>query len=109
MAAIYPDTPGDGDPGDGVRIGLDVGTVRIGVARSNREATMAMPVETVRRETKFSGMDGSDIDRIVDIVTEYDAVEVVVGLPRDLRGNGSQSARHANEIARRVFVRMIFV
>ncbi|WP_084562870.1 Holliday junction resolvase RuvX [Corynebacterium aquilae] len=102
MPAIFPDTPGVDDPGPGCRIGLDVGSVRIGVARSNREATMAMPVETVARKTKMRGADGEDIDRIMEIISDYGAVEVVVGLPRDLKGNGSQSAKQASEIARRV-------
>ncbi|PRQ11961.1 Holliday junction resolvase RuvX [Corynebacterium sp. 13CS0277] len=102
MPPIYPDSPGVDDPGPGVRLALDVGTVRIGVARSNREATLAMPVETVARATRRKGPDGEDIDRILDIVELYDAVEVVVGLPRTLSGDGSASAKHAAEIARRV-------
>ena len=53
MAKVEPDSPGVDDPGQGRRLALDVGTVRIGVAVSNREATLATPVETVRRETGF--------------------------------------------------------
>lgn len=97
-----PDTPGLDDPGPGRRIGLDVGTVRIGVASSNREATLATPVETVRRETGFKDRDKADIDRIVDLIDEYDAVEIIVGLPRDLQGNGSRSVKQAKEIAFRI-------
>ena len=47
MAKVEPDSPGVDDPGQGRRIALDVGTVRIGVAVSNREATLATPVETL--------------------------------------------------------------
>lgn len=53
MAQVEPDIPGVDDPGQGRRLALDVGTVRIGVAVSNREATLATPVETVHRETGF--------------------------------------------------------
>ncbi|STC70548.1 Holliday junction resolvase RuvX [Corynebacterium pilosum] len=104
MAAkqIAPDTPGVDDPGSGRRIGIDVGTVRMGVASSNREATLAMPVETVPRVTGFKDRDKEDIDRLLEIIEEYQAVEIVVGLPRDLQGNGSSSVKHAKEIAFRI-------
>ena len=82
--------------------GLDVGTVRIGVAVSDRDATLATPVETVARETGLRDRDKADIDRLLAIIDEYDAVEIVVGLPRDLKGNGSASVKHAKDIAFRI-------
>ncbi|AWB81817.1 Holliday junction resolvase RuvX [Corynebacterium yudongzhengii] len=97
-----PDTPGLEDPGRGRRIGIDVGTVRIGVASSDRDARLATPVATVRRETGFKDRDKADIDQLIQIIEDYEAVEVVVGLPRDLKGNGSRSAKHAKEIAFRI-------
>ena len=99
---IQPDMPGADDPGPGRRIGIDVGTVRIGVAVSDRDARLATPVETVDRVTGFEGDDGEDIDRLLGLIADYDAVEVVVGLPRDLKGNGSASVKHATEIASRL-------
>lgn len=99
---IQPDAPGVDDPGTGRRIGLDVGTVRIGVASSDRDARLATPVETVRRETGFKDRDQGDIDRLLEIIEEYDAVEVVVGLPRNLDSTGSSSVKHAKEIAFRI-------
>lgn len=99
---VTPDTPGENDPGDGRRLGLDVGTVRIGVSLSNREATLAMPLETVPRRTGFKDRDQEDIDRLLQLIQENEVTEVVVGLPRDLRGNGSSSVKHAKEIAFRI-------
>lgn len=99
---IQPDTPGVDDPGPGRRIGIDVGTVRIGVASSDRGAVLATPVETVARVTGFKDRDGEDIERLLEIIREYEAVEVVVGLPRNLDGNGSTSVKHAKEIAFRI-------
>ena len=99
---VTPDTPGADDPGAGRRIGLDVGTVRIGVAVSDREAKLATPVETVARETGFRDRGKGDIDRLLEIVDEYEVVEIVVGLPRDLKGHGSSSVKHAKEIAFRI-------
>lgn len=97
-----PDAPGQDDPGPGRRLGIDVGTVRIGVASSDRGAVLATPVETIKRETGFTGRDLGDIDRLVELVESYQAVEVIVGLPRDLKGNGSASVKHAREIAFRI-------
>ena len=99
---VEPDTPGVDDPGPGRRLGVDVGTVRIGVAVSDRDARLATPLETVHRVTGFKDRDGEDIDRLVQLAQDYDAVEVVVGLPRDLQGNGSSSVKHAKEIAFRI-------
>lgn len=99
---MQPDTPGVDDPGPGRRIGIDVGTVRIGVASSDRGAVLATPVETVARVTGFKDRDGEDIERLLEIIREYEAVEVVVGLPRNLDGNGSTSVKHAKEIAFRI-------
>lgn len=102
MAKVEPDTPGLDDPGPGRRIGIDVGTVRIGVASSDRDATLATPVETIKRETGFKDSDKGDIDRLMQLIEDYQAVEIVVGLPRDLQGNGSKSVKHAKEIAFRI-------
>jgi len=99
---VHPDTPGVDDPGAGRRIGIDVGTVRIGVASSDRDGLLATPVETVPRVTGFKDRDGEDIERLLEIIEEYEAVEVVVGLPRDLKGNGSASVKHAKEIGFRI-------
>lgn len=89
-------------PMKGRRLGLDVGTVRIGAAISDSDARMAMPLETIPRETGFKDRDKGDIDRILAIIDEYAIVEVVVGLPKDLKGNGSSSVKHAKEIAFRI-------
>ncbi len=84
----------------GVRLGVDVGTVRIGVARSDPDGLVATPVETVARAA--SGPAGTapdaaptpaDVARIVEIVGEESAVVVYVGLPRSLSGAEGSSAR----------------
>jgi putative holliday junction resolvase len=69
----------------GVRLGVDVGDVRIGVARSDPTGALATPVETVARGT-------GDLARLAALATEHDAVEVVVGLPRSLRGGEGPAA-----------------
>jgi putative Holliday junction resolvase len=83
----------------GVRVGVDVGTVRVGLARTDPSALVVTPVETVRR-----GQD--DLARIAEVVAETGAVEVVVGLPRTLRGEEGPAAvaarQYATAIAQRV-------
>jgi putative Holliday junction resolvase len=85
-----------------VRIGVDVGTVRVGVARTDPSALVVTPVETVPRDA--GGV--RDLDRLAEIVTEEGAVEVVVGLPRTLRGEEGPAAAaarlYAGALARRV-------
>ncbi|RAV07522.1 Holliday junction resolvase RuvX, partial [Mycobacterium colombiense] len=91
-----PDRPGDPDqdPGRGRRLGIDVGSVRIGVACSDPDAILATPVETVRRDRN-----GKHLRRLVALVAEYEAVEVVVGLPRTLADRTGPSALDAIEVA----------
>ncbi len=71
----------------GVRVGVDVGTARIGVARSDAHGMLATPVETVNRDS--AGV--VDIARIRGIVAELEAVEVIVGLPLALSGRTTAS------------------
>jgi putative Holliday junction resolvase len=77
---------------NGVRIGLDPGDARIGVARSDPTGFLATPVETVRRGR-------GDIGRLRRLVAETEAVEVVVGLPRSLSGREGPSAVKVREFA----------
>ena len=89
-----PDRPGPDDPGRGRRLGVDVGTVRIGVAVSDPDGVLATPVETVRRD-RGTG----HLRRIVSLVNELHVVEVVVGLPRTLADRAGASADDAVEMA----------
>jgi putative holliday junction resolvase len=77
----------------GARIGVDVGMARVGVARSDPDGLLATPVETVARK------EGDPVARIVAIAQEWDAVELVVGLPMNLRGEDTASTRDAREFA----------
>ncbi|MGW4643531.1 Holliday junction resolvase RuvX [Sphaerisporangium sp. NPDC004334] len=83
----------------GVRLGVDVGSVRVGVARSDPSGLLATPVETVRRGR-------GDLDRIAAIAGEHEAVEIVVGLPTSLSGRESHAAAAAREFAVRLAGRL---
>ncbi|GAB3978720.1 Holliday junction resolvase RuvX [Actinoallomurus acanthiterrae] len=82
-----------------MRIGVDAGSVRIGVARSDPGGILASPLETVRAGK-------GDVDRIVQLVAENDAVEVVVGLPTSLSGREGPAAEAARRLAVRIARRM---
>jgi putative holliday junction resolvase len=81
----------------GVRLGVDVGTVRIGVARCDAAGILATPVRTVARRK-----DGADVAEIAGLVREHEAIEVLVGLPRSLSGREGKSAGAARGYAVRV-------
>ncbi|HEX2283538.1 MAG TPA: Holliday junction resolvase RuvX [Mycobacterium sp.] len=86
-----PDSP---DPGRGRRLGVDVGSVRIGVATSDPDGVLATPVETVRRDRT-----DKHLRRLAQLVNELEAVEVVVGLPRTLADRSGSAAQDAIELA----------
>lgn len=75
----------------GVRVGVDVGRARVGVARSDRDALLATPVETLDR-------DGA-LDALVAIVADLDPLEIVVGLPLSLSGGDTPSTADARAFA----------
>ena len=79
----------------GVRVGVDVGKVRIGVARSDLHGMLATPVETVARGT-------GDLERILEIAAEIDAIELIVGLPLSLAGLPTASTDDATGFAARL-------
>ncbi len=79
----------------GVRLGIDVGKARVGVARSDLHGMLATPVETVARG------DG-DIERILAHAAEQEATEIVVGLPLALSGGDTPSTGDAREFAARI-------
>jgi putative holliday junction resolvase len=72
-------------------MGIDVGTVRVGVALSDATGTLASPLETVQR-----AKDGSDLERLAALVVEHEVTEIVVGEPRHLSGASGASARDAD-------------
>ena len=80
----------------GVWIGVDVGTVRVGVARCDPGGVLATPLMTLARDS-----DGdADQQKLAHLVSEHEAVGVVVGLPKTLAGREGPSAVMARDYAR---------
>ena len=75
----------------GVRLAIDVGRARVGIARSDQDGIMAVPVETAPRDIAT--------DVVVGLVAEYSPLEVVVGLPLNMAGDHTLSTDDAVEFA----------
>jgi putative holliday junction resolvase len=76
----------------GVRLAIDVGSVRIGVARCDRDGQLASPLTTVPRGR-------GDLDAIADLAVADDAIEIIVGLPVGLSGREGRAAADARAFA----------
>lgn len=79
----------------GRRLGVDVGTVRVGVALSDPHGVLATPLITLSRDQRA----GADLERLAELVAEHEVVEVVVGLPRTLGGRHGPAAEAASSYA----------
>lgn len=77
----------------GIRLGVDVGSVRIGVARSDPDGLLAVPETTVARGA-------GDLLALGRLVSEAEAIEVVVGLPVRMDGTSGPAAQAARDFAR---------
>lgn len=76
-------------------IGLDLGSVRIGVSLSDSAGRLALPYETVRRGGSWE----EDHRRIAELVAEAEAERVVVGLPLSMDGtDGPAAVRTRKEV-----------
>ncbi len=80
----------------GVRLGIDVGSVRVGLASSDPSGLLASPVETVPRDPSGGR---TDLARIAAVAHDLGVLEVVVGLPRHLSGAEGEAARLARAYA----------
>lgn len=79
----------------GIKLGVDVGTVRVGVAICDSDGILATPFKTLDRNPKKN----SDVRVIAALAAERGAVQIFVGLPRTMKGEEHASARMATEYA----------
>ena len=80
----------------GVKLGVDVGTVRVGVAVCDRDGILATPLRTLARNAKKN----TDVLILADLAADLGVVEIFVGLPRTMKGEEHASARMATDYAR---------
>ena len=79
--------------GPGRVLGLDLGDARIGVAISDDERRLAVPLGTVRTGPP------QDLRAISELVAEHEVTLVVVGHPLLLSGDAGERAHHAERFA----------
>lgn len=75
-----------------MRVAIDVGSVRVGVARSDPQGVLAVPEATLRRDEALV----PDLARLCE---ELDAAVVYVGLPLTLAGEHGAAAADAESVA----------
>lgn len=79
----------------GVRVALDWGGARIGVAACDAGGALAFPVGTVPASNDHA----ATVRAVVELVAEYEPLEVVLGLPRSLSGSEGPAAAAIRERA----------
>ena len=67
-------------------IGLDFGEKTIGIAISDKTKTIATPIMTIKRKSI-----AKDIEKLLDIVNEYEVGGAVIGLPLSLNGQENKN------------------
>ena len=80
----------------GRRVGIDVGSVRIGVAASDFHGILASPFATLNRKSDLE----ETIESLLAAIEEIDAVELFVGLPVNLQGRETRSTEDAIALAK---------
>ena len=83
----------------GVRLAIDVGSARIGVARCDPGGSLASPLTTVTRGR-------GDLARLAELTEQHGAIEVIVGLPTSLSGAEGAAAATARAFARSLAARL---
>ena len=72
---------------------FDYGDVRIGVAVCDPDAILASPVITLRNNDEHLW------DQIIELIKEYEPIQLYVGAPKHLSGQSSASMRKAEEFS----------
>ena len=83
----------------GVRLAVDPGSVRIGVARSDPGGVLATPLTVVRQGKRA-------LDALAELATAEEAMEILVGLPRSLSGREGPAAAGAKRFAANLAARV---
>ncbi|WP_434969221.1 Holliday junction resolvase RuvX [Microbacterium sp. bgisy207] len=79
----------------GIRLAVDVGRARVGVAQCDPDGMLATPTETIPRTDRT-------VDRLREVIDHSQPIEVIVGLPINLRGERTASTEDAEDFARQL-------
>jgi len=78
-------------------LGLDIGSKRIGIAVSDELGLTAQGLETM-----VSKGPEADVQQIVKLATQYQAKEIVVGLPLNMDGTEGPQAKKVKALVERI-------
>ncbi len=78
-------------------LGIDYGTVRVGLAISDPTGIIAQPVQYVPAENRKQCL-----ARIAEICRERDVVEIVLGLPRNMDGSEGKASGDVRKFGSRL-------
>ncbi len=79
----------------GARVAIDWGKARVGVAACDPDGLLAHPVETVPNDART-------LSRLGQLVAEYEAIEVLLGMPKNLAGRDGPAAQAMAQVADRL-------
>jgi len=80
-------------------LGVDLGSVRVGIALSDATGTLASPLTVLARTADLN-------DRVAGLVEEHEVAAVVIGLPRSLDGRERRAARTVRSEVRQLAGRL---
>ena len=89
-----PDQPAETGVAHGRALGLDLGDARIGVAVSDPDRRLAVPIGTIH-----VGQPPGELKAVAALVAEHDATVVVLGHPRSMSGESGARAQQAEAFA----------
>ena len=75
-------------------LGIDLGSKRIGIAISDYNQKIATPLQTLDKSKQ-----GKLIDKLENIITEYDIKGIIIGNPINMDGTYGKSSQSAKDIA----------
>ena len=78
-------------------LGLDIGDKRIGVALSDPDGILATPLTIIDRMD-----DKQDIETIINIISQYQVKQIIVGLPRSMDGSLGKQAEKVSTFAQKL-------
>jgi len=76
-------------------LGVDVGTVRIGLATADSIVPIAVPLETLT-------VDGQEIEKIAQVIADKKVETVVVGYPRNQSGEATEQTTYSENFAEKL-------
>lgn len=76
-------------------LGIDLGSVRIGLAISDELGWMAHPLQTLKTSA-------SSAQEIIALVTKNNIGTIVIGLPRNMNGTYGPAAEHSRTFAEKL-------